>query len=365
MRVDAQTLAAVHRKVAATGSRDVLWTVKADQLFFAGVGPQFSAEATVAVQSGPFDEGFQVAAPSALTASWLSGVEGDLEVTWSEQDKVLGLGADRSSIEIECAVNGHDFLRLLNVATTVDDATALSFGSDLWQAMADVAWASAASSASNADPRRNAVHLSYGKVWAVADGAVAQVTLDLPDDVFPMIPAEVASLAKLIDTDASAVAVDSDNRLLVTDGEVSYAAPLIAGEPFPDFSQMPNFQQAVEAPTTRFSAKAFEDAVKRLDRVDLDEAGRKSMVGARVQIQPVDESTLGLSVLVGKRKATEAIDFDGEPIDCVFSLPRLRNLISFAGQDEVELHHTDRTRPFYVCHGNRQAWAMGLAAKSL
>ena len=365
MIVDSASLAAVHRKVAATGSRDVLWTVHGSLLAFAAVGAQFSAEASLVVDG---DDRFQTAVPTALTASWLSGVEGALEVTWNDAEQVLRLDTDRSGIEIECTTQGQDFLRLLNVSTLVDDASMLSFGPEIWQAMADVAWASSVGIASNVDPRRNAVHISHGKVWAVSDGRVAQITLDLPDDVFPMVPAELAALAKLIDQETAVVSVDPSNRLLVMDSDVSYAAPLIAGEPIPDPAVLPNFIKATEGEATVFAAKQFEDAVKRLDRVDLDDAGRKSMVGARVQIQPVDDSTLGLSVLVGKRKATEAIEYEGQPMDCLFSLPYLRSLVSFAGTDEVAiLRHPDHAKagPYYVAAGNRQAWAMGLAGKSL
>lgn len=356
MIADAEELTAAHGKAATSKSQFLLWDVRGTQLTFRGSGPDYITEATAGV-TDPFE--MMVAAPTNLAAGWLRGTEGPMEI---ELDgPVLRLATPRSAIEIEVITRGDEIARLANPPQG-EDLEPLGITGDLWAAMKAVTWASAANTASVSDGRFKAVHLSYGKVWGVspATGTLALIHTELPEGVCPMVPATVAALGAIVHPEALVVA-DNANRLWVLEDTASWTAPLVGGDPLEDLTANPMLDRARDGQRTTLNVKQLNDALTRLDRVDVDEFAKQRAMSGRVQLKTLSETTLGLSVLVGKRRATEAIEVSGDPLSKVFLLGLLRSLVGFAeGAEELEIRHVSAANgkggQVYICHGDREAW---------
>lgn len=364
MIVEAEDLREAQHKAAAARSPMLLWRVTKGDLRLRGVGPDLYVEAQVDVANAV---DLYVAAPTAVTGAWLKGQHGP--VTIEIEGAVLTLSTDRAAIGIGVVTQGEEIAKLANWPV-MDDLEPLGLTGELWEAMAAVNWASGADQKSVSDERHRSVHFAAGQVWAFAPGVgrAARVEVDLPDaDTLPMVPTSTAALGAMVHPNAM-VAVDPAQRLWVIEDRAIWVAPTVGGDRLPPPFAAKNLRVPIdEGVSTELSRKALLDALDRLDRVDEDDAAKRSSVRTRVQLRTIEDGLLGLSVLVGEQKATEAIDCAGAAIDMVFSLPVLKSLVGFAIDDEVELRHkrVATASPVYLRSGPREAWVMGLAEKEL
>lgn len=363
MIVDAEALQRAHAIVASTGAPMLRWHTGPRGMDLRGVGDLFSAEAVVAGSSQAASP-FNFAAPTRLTGAWLNGIRGEVIVELDESQRVVDLAAERSSITVAVELYGQDLASADNLTFDLDGLSVLSTGADLWQAIDDVSWASSLRAKSFKDQRFRAVHLSYGRVWATDTSNGAWIDLELPEDAYPMIPADLGAITKHVDMDTAVVALDPKGRLRVIDGDCDLVAPLIGGDPLANLTEHEAVIRARNGgQRCTVNSKHLHDALTRLDRVDLDELAKNANLDGRVQLSFAD-GCCELAVLVHGRKAIESIDAEHAG-DCsmIFPIKRLRECIAFLDTDEVELSFFSIKAPVTFDAGDRHAFLMPVVTK--
>lgn len=333
MIADAQELIQVHQIVAGTGAKVVRWAVEEGWLKLRAIGASFSAEANLSAKDMPE---LCVGTPTALVSSWLKGIEGEVEITFEASDRVLRFEAGHSNIEVGVITHSEDLIRANNLNLERANITVLGMGGDIWNAAEAVAWASAVGVVSNVDPRFEAVHCSYGKVWATDRSQGAWVDMDLPNEALPMIPPGLSAMAAFIDMDRAVIGVDAHNRLRVFSPVAELVAPLFAGDPFGDFMDHERIRETkAKGEVVIFTTKAMIEGLRRLDRVDQDDLAKRANVKGRVELSSGGDGQMRLSVLVDKRRATETIDCDSGSFTTIVPLGRFRALLKFLGAEET------------------------------
>lgn len=359
MIVDAEALARAHDVGKGTTAPFTRWHTTAKDLSLRSNGPSFYTETLIGVEE---PRPLNVAVPTALAGAWLKGIKGP--VTVDLDGVVLRLASERSSIEISTQIDGPDLAAAEHLEFGTEGLTVLGLGGDIWSAINAVSWASALGSESNNDARFDAAHCSFGKVWATDRSQGAWIDMDLPECALPMIPVELGAISKLVDVDTAVIGVDLANRLRIIAEYSDVIAPLIAGEPFPDFMDHAAIKKVREEGSSfRFSAKAFLDALRRLDRVDLDQAATKANMKARVEVA-CTPTQIQLSVLVDKRRATEIVDADNDgSFTTVTQIGKLRSVVKFLDVPEVTLKFSGERQPIVADAGDRHLMTMPVTGK--
>ena len=365
MIVKATDLQRAHKLAASTGSRFIRWhTPDNATLVLRGMGPYFSGEAEL-----PADEigdPLNVAAPTALVNAWLNGINSDIAVEFDPAEKVMNLGTARSGIEVAVATHGEELSALDNLTLPRETLNVIGIGDELWGAIADVSWASALGLKSNNVPAYEAVHVSYGKVWATNRSQGAWIDMDLPEGHFPMIPAAISSLGSAVSMETAIVAIDGTNRLRVRDDWFDLAAPLVAGDPLPDhMSHAAILASRDHGATITCSSKEVTDALARLDRVDADELSSRAGMHGRVEMSSDGDGRLLLAVRVKDRKAVETIDAECDELRFIMPMGKLKAMLAFLATDELTIHHHGGAinKPLVIDAGRRHAMMMPVAGK--